>query len=225
MTSRPLALPALLLLPALALGCASAQAASSPRDALTAYAAALSEGRHADAYAWLSEDARRALPYAEFERMAKENPEELRQLAQGLLKPAGPPQITAQVTAPSGESLLLVYEEGAWRVDGSAIDLYSQASPKLAVASFVRAFENQRWDILMRFVPTAEAEGLDAKKLETNWTGEQKEELTRLTQAIKGALPTAQVEVVGEHATLAYGSSGTIELVLEDGRWKIQEFE
>lgn len=206
-------------------GCAGVQTAKGPREVLSDYAAALDEGRASDAYALLSDEAKKSLPYDAFQRMVQENADEVRQVSKSLLRPSGPPRVTATVVAPSGESLLLVYEDGAWRVDGSAIDLYGQGSPKAALSSFVRAFENQRWDVLMRFVPESEREGLDAKKLETFWTGDQKEELQRLTQALKAALPTARLEVIGDRATLAYGAGGTIELLLEGGRWKIQEFK
>lgn len=208
-----------------AVGCGAPAPAKGPRDVLTQYAVALDEGRVQDAYALLSDEAKKTLPFDAFQRMVKENPDEVKQVSRSLLRPSGPPRVTATVSSPSGESLLLVYEEGEWRVDGSAIDLYSQASPKAALMAFVRAFENKRWDILMRFVPESESEGLSAKKLETYWTGEQKEELESLTRAIKAALPTAKLEVIGDHATMPYGGSGTVELLLEGGRWKIQEFK
>ena len=83
--------------------------------------------------------------------------------------------MTATVTAPNGQSVLLVYEAGAWRVDGSAIDLYSQATPASAVLAFVRAFENRRYDVLLRFVPDSERSGLDAEQLRKAWEeGEQR---------------------------------------------------
>ena len=132
----------------------------------------------------------------------------------------------AVVTAPNGQSVLLVYEAGAWRVDGSAIDLYSQATPESAVLAFVRAFENRRYDVLLRFVPDAERSGLDAEHLRKAWEeGEQRAELERLTQALRAALPTAQFEVLGERATMAYGAGGTVELVREHGLWKLEDLK
>lgn len=117
-----------------------------------------------------------------------------------------------------------MYEAGQWRVDASAIDLYSQASPEAAVRAFIRAFENKRWDVLMRFVPDGKKEGLDAAKLKKAWEGEQKDELTRLTQALAAALPTAKFERIGERATMSYGAGGTVELLREHGAWKVEEF-
>jgi hypothetical protein len=209
---------------ALAVGCASGTAAQGPRETLDAYAKALQAGQTEAAYALLSDEAKKQLPYEAFVRMVRENPEEVRDIARALVRPSGPPLVTATVTAPNGDSLLLVYEAGAWRVDGSAIDLYSQASPEAAVRAFIRAFENKRWDVLMRFVPDGKKEGLDAAKLKKAWEGEQKDELERLTQALAAALPTAKFERIGERATMSYGAGGTVELLREGGAWKVEEF-
>ena len=70
------------------------------------------------------------------------------------------------------------------------------------------------------------------------WYGEP--EMEQLTSALRLALaePSAQaadgstgpasgarVELLGERATLAYGPSGTVELVREHGLWKIEDFQ
>ena len=208
----------------LAVACASGPPPRTPSQTLDAYARALEEGRAADAYGLLSDDAKKTIPYEAFRRMLEENPEEVKDIAHSLTRPAGPPLVNATVTAPSGETLLLVYEDGQWRVDGSSIDLYSQATPQAAVLSFVRAFDNRRYDVLMRFVPESKAEGLDAGKLKKAWEGEQRDEMEKLTQALQAALPTAKFERIGDRATMAYGAGGTVELVREAGVWKIEEF-
>jgi hypothetical protein len=209
---------------ALALACSATPEPKGPRETLTAYARALDDGRVEDAYALLSNEAKKSMPLEAFRRMVRENPEEVRDIARALTRPSGPPRVTATVTAPTGESLLLVFEDGDWRVDGSAIDLYSQASPEAAIRAFLRAFGNKRYDVLMRFVPDSKKEGLDAAKLKKAFEGEQKEEMERLTQALDAALPTARFERIGDRATMAYGAGGTVELVREHGAWKIEEF-
>lgn len=159
-----------------------------------------------------------------FERMVRENPSELRALIEALERPTADPYVTARVTAPDGETLLLVYEDGAWRIDASAVDLYGQTTPAQALRSFVRAYENQRYDILLRFVPEAHREGLDAEKLKQAWEGEQKEEMDRLVASLTAGLGETHVELVGDRATVAYGSAGTVELLREHGAWKIEDF-
>ncbi len=213
------------MLSAALLGAAcSAPPAQGPADTLKAYARALEQGQAKKAYALLSDEAQKTITFEAFQRMLKENPDEVRDIAAALSRPSGLPLVRATVTAPTGETLLLVYEEGRWRVDGSAIDLYSQATPEAAVRAFIRAFNSHRYDVLMRFVPESKAEGLDEAKLKKAWEGEQREEMERLTQALEAALPTAKIERIGDRATMAYGAGGTVEFVREAGLWKIEEF-
>ncbi len=216
------ALEGLLIAAAFSIGCQAEPPPRDPSQTLLDYAGALQAKRVEDAYALLSDEAKKSLPFEAFRRMVEENPEEVNEIAAALSRQSGPPVVTATVTAPNGDSLLLVYENGEWRVDGSAIDLYSQATPKRAVESFVRAYENARFDVLMRFVPDQKRQGLDKDKLEKAFGGEQKEQMERLTQALKAALPTARVELLGDRATMAYGAGGTIELLRERGTWKVE---
>jgi hypothetical protein len=205
-------------------GCAAGGASAGPREALRAYALALREGRTKDAYALLSADARGRLSLAEFQRMVSENGREIEDISASLLAPAEVPRVTATLTSPDGESLLLVYENDGWRVDGSALDLYSQESPEAALASFVRAFNNKRYDVLLRFVPESKREGLSAEQLEKAWEGEQRQQVEQLTQALEASLPNVRVEILGTRATVAYGAGGTVELVHELGAWRIEDF-
>ncbi len=205
--------------------CASTGQQLSPQEALDAYATALREGRTADAYALLSAEAKKEIPYESFQRIVRENPDEVKEIARSLSSPASPPRVTAVVTAPSGEALLLVYEGGAWRVDGSAIDLYGQATPEAALQAFVRAFRNRRYDVLLRFIPDAEREGLGVEELKRAWEGGERAELERLVSAVETALPTARLEVTGDRATMAFGAAGTVELVREKGVWKVEDLK
>lgn len=209
---------------ALGTGCGGPPSPRDPRAALRDYAEALRDGHVRDAYALLSDEAKKSIPFEAFERMVKEDPEQVKDIAAALDRPSGPPLVTATVTAPNGQSLLLVYEDGRWRVDASAVDLYSQATPRAAVIAFIRAYKNKRFDVLMRFVPDDKAAGLSAAKLKKAWEGDQRQEMDRLTQALQAALPTARFERIGERATMAYGAGGTVELLREHGVWKIEEF-
>lgn len=206
------------------LGCAAGGEPRGPREALEQYALALRERRVDDAYALLSREARAQLPFPEFRRMVAENAREIDEISAGLLQPSEAPHVTATLTTPDGETLLLVYEGGVWRVDASALDVYGQGTPLAALKSFVRAFKNRRYDVLMQFVPEAKRDGLDAEKLRQAWEGEQKTQLEQLTQALEAALPNVRVETIGSRATVTYGAGGTVELVYEQGAWRIEDF-
>jgi hypothetical protein len=209
---------------ALLLGCQT-QPASSPRGAIDAYGAALGRGDARAAYDLLSADTRAEVSFADFEKRLRENPEEVRALVSSLSRPSEPAYVTATVTTRDGQVLDLVYENGGWRVTQAAIDLYSQSSPEQAVASFVRALDNKRYDVLLRFVPDGQREGLDADTLKQAWEGEQKLEMEQIGQGLRAALPGAHFELLGDRATMSYGAGATVELVREQGLWKIEDFK
>jgi hypothetical protein len=207
-----------------AAGCAAGAGSRGPREALRAYAVALREQRVADAYALLSRDARARVSYPVFSRMVAENAREIEDISASLLEPAEAPSVTATLSSPDGDSLLLVYEGESWHVDGSAFDPYGQSTPRTALESFVRAFDNKRYDVLLRFVPEAKRQGLSAEQLQQAWEGDQRPQVERLTQALKASLPNVHIEVLGTRATAAYGPGGNVELIQEQGTWRIEDF-
>ncbi len=242
-----------------ALGCGSgALGQQGPSDTLRAYAQALREGRVDDAYRLLSDDAKRSMSLDAFRRAAKENPDEIKEIAAAVSRPASDPVVSASVNLPNGDELLLVYENGKWRIDATAVDLYGQATPRQALVGFLRAFDRKRYDVILRFVPDAEKTGvlpgdepppalaaptpgsttpnspanradaattdITAEKLRKDWEGPQKEQMQRIVQAIRAALPTAVIEETGDNAAMSYGAGGTVALVREHGVWKIRDF-
>jgi len=135
--------------------------------------------------------------------------------------------VTARVVAPDGQELDLVLENGAWKVDSTAIDLYAQDTPRHAVQGFVRALERKRYDVILRYVPDAHKEGLDGAKLKDAWEGHDKDEMEQVLASLKQALAGgsgARIEETGDHATLPYGA-GTMQLLREHGLWKIEDFD
>jgi hypothetical protein len=212
------------------------EGAEGPAEALRAYARALEEGRAEDAYRLLSDDAKRSVSLEAFQRMVKENPDDVKEMARALARPGSDPVVTATVQSPTGEKLELVYENGSWTIDGTGVDRYGQSSPRQALVGFLRAYERQRFDVMMRYVPDDEREGraegwskggeaLTAEKLKEAWTGPQKEFIAGIVQAIKAALPTAQIEETQDHAAMAYGAGGTVSFKRENGLWKIQNLK
>lgn len=208
----------------LAASCVVQRPPEDPQSVLRAYARALEEARPEDAYRLLSDSARRGVSLAAFRRLVQDDPEGVREIGRSLDRPTGPPAVTATVTSPSGQELHLVLENGSWRVDGSAIDLYAQDTPRHTVAGFIRAIEQKRYDIVLRYVPDAHLEGLDAAKLRTAWEGREKGEVEQVVAALKRALPVSAIEETGERASMPYGSSALL-LVREHGLWKIENFD
>ena len=67
----------------MAVGCASRPV--GPVDVLAAYTEALRDGRLVDAWRMLSAEARQSLSYADFERAAREHPDEVREVVSANL--------------------------------------------------------------------------------------------------------------------------------------------
>lgn len=210
-------------------GCAmtscAPKAAQSPEAAVDAYVEAVQAGRLEEAYKMLSQESRRDLSFADFKKLVEENPEEIAALLVGLKHQSAPPLVRAKVTTKDGDELTLIYEDGAWRVDESAVDLYSQSDARDALRSFLRAFDNKRYDILLNFVPDEQKQGLTAALLKESWEGEQQLEMEQVVEALRAQVNTATLEVLGDRATMSYGSGGAVELVRERGVWKIEDFQ
>lgn len=204
-------------------GCAGT-GAQDPESTLHAYARALEDGRAADAYRLLGDEARRGMSFETFKKTLESNPDDAKEIGVALSRPTTPAVITATVTAPSGDTLELVWNGGRWRIEASALDLYRDDTPRHALEGYVRALERKRYDVILRYVPDAHREGLDAAKLKAAWEGPDKEEIEQVLAGLKQALPGGSIEVAGDRAQLAYGA-GIIKLVKEHGRWRVEDFD
>lgn len=198
--------------------------ADDPGSVLRGYAHALEQGRADDAYRMLSDEARRGTSLEAFRRTIKDDPGEVKDIAKALERPTSAPFVTATVTTATGQELVLVLENGAWKVDATAIDMYPQDTPRHALLGFLRAVKRKRYDVVLKYVPDARKGGLDAAKLKTAWEGPDKQEVEQVVVGVEHALPTATIEETGDHATMAYGTA-TIQLVRERGLWKIENFD
>lgn len=223
------------------LSLASCQAtAPGPVDTVAAYAAALRDGRHADAWRMLSATARASLPYEAFERAARERPEELRDAVGAYERVDTQVPVVTQLELASGDRVRLLYEDGAWRIDPSALEFYGQHTPRQALQSFVRAVEASRWDVLLRLAPRAVAEQLRAgvagdggaarpaeEVLRDAWTGDGAEADRAMLRLLQQGLDQGRpIELAGDRATMTYGTTQHVaRLVREDGLWRVEDLD
>jgi hypothetical protein len=190
---------------------------------VTAYTSALRDQRYTDAYRLLSAEARRALPYDDFEQLARTNPDEVRETIRWLDQVDATAPVTARMELPSGEFVTFVQEAGQWRLDPSALDFYGQHTPRQALRSFIRALQRRRYDVLLRFVPRRLAAGMTADSLRRAWEGdEEADHVQTMLQQLAHDIDHT-IEVVGDRATMQYGTGLTAQLVREDGVWKIED--
>jgi len=201
-------------------GCAGS--ASTPDSTVREFSEALRTGRPQDAYALLSNDYRQRVTLEEFEAYLTAHPDEARDIATLLARIDGDPEVSAIVRYADGQELTLTQEDGAWRITGNPANLYDQTTPRAAVRSFVRAMERRRYDIVLRLVPNASREGMDEARLRESFEGAGREEIERLLASLRANLDNP-IEEVGDRATMSYGEGAAVQLVLEDGLWKIED--
>jgi hypothetical protein len=205
-------------------GCGGALPTSTPEEALAAFSRALREGDPEAAYALTSEGYRRRVSRADFGRWMQESPDEVRALGETLARPLGPAEQEATIAVEGHDPVRLLHDPEGWRVASEVVDYYGQRTPRQALRSFVRAIEHRRWDVVLRLVPRADAEGMSEESVRERWEGESREEIERLAAGLRAALAAGgEIEERGDHAVMPWGDRYRAQLVREDGRWKIED--
>jgi hypothetical protein len=207
---------------ALGLACTPQRKEVGPEATLTAFADALARGDARAAYVLMSEAYRERVSYEDFAKHIKENGAETEDLSKALRKRAQRTTFV-DIELANGTQVRLQEAPKGFVIDSAIAEFYSQATPRDALDTFIRAVENARWDVVYALMPAADREGLDVATLGKNLEA-QIEELTRIVTLLKASreLP---IEVVGERATMPYGESFTARFLREDGVWKLEDPE
>lgn len=209
--------------PILALVLAACGSAPTPAKTAREFAALLDAGSYGAAWSLLSEESRAELDRRELERRMRANPEEREMIVDRLSGEVSEQRAEALYRLSDGRVVRLVLEEGEWKLDGAILDVYSQETPRLAVASFARALRNRRYDVVLRFVPRAHlGPDLNEEALRESFEEELAEETAALLQKIEDST-TTPIEENGDHARLSLGGADVVLLVREDGAWKIED--
>ena len=205
--ARLLAIAALLVA-----GCGSAAAPSHPREAVQTYLRAIRARDAGAAYALLSSTQQAAMSREEFIQAVRGSRAELDAQARALSR-LGSRDVTAVAEVPSGdgESASLVLESGQWRLAGGVAEAYGLRSPQQALRSLRRALERRSYDALMRILARRSRSQID-------------DEARRLVDALRDA-ETLEVVVDGDRARVEYEPGHVIELLREDGEWRVLDLE
>ncbi|MCC6751196.1 MAG: hypothetical protein IT371_26325 [Deltaproteobacteria bacterium] len=192
-------------------GCAAGPA-RGPQDALRRYVNAIRDDQPQAAYALLDENTRRLMTQNEFTARWKTlRPELLTQASQVRARVDQPFPITAKLNYPGGTRAQLRFAEGAWRIDGGVSVALQSGSPAEALKAFVRAVEQRSYEAVMKLLARSVRESVER---------DINERLTKLKEAMKG-----EIEVNGDRARLQYDPRYKVELVNEDGQWRIADFD
>jgi hypothetical protein len=207
---------------ALIVGCGARQ--SGPVSALHDYSAALRAHDYSAAYDMMSEGFQAKHSREDYVRMMKESGPEVAQTAQMLSSQHKSVDITAEFNFGIGDTMRLVQEDGEWRIASNPMAFYSQATPREALRSFVRAYSLRRWDVMLRFVPTKYRERMTVAKMRDQFEGAHREEIESMMNMIQANLDEPITDK-GNEARMPYGDRFEVKFVLEEGRWKIQDLD
>lgn len=205
------------------LGCARVSC-SDPAQVLREYAAAVRAQDAERAWALLSEETKLVTTFEAFRAELRSDPRLAAELADAMERPVGPPVVTTAIGGPDSEPVQLVLSDGKWRLRLSSLDPYPQSTPIAALRSFVRATKHRRYDVLLRLAPARDRKQLDENKLRQAFEGSDQRDVAELSQAIEAGLGFGRLELLGDRATFDLGGGSSVELLLEDGAWRIDNY-
>ena len=137
------------------LACRATTSSAGPPavEGIRAFIAALRADDPAPAYALLTDDTRASLPFDEFAVLWKQSTREREQRAHNLeegLK--GNPNLgeSAKVTYADGQTVGLLREAGAWKLESALVSRYHAGRPHDAVRIFADGLSARNYDGIMR---------------------------------------------------------------------------
>lgn len=204
--------------------CGGAATEKTPETTVIEFAQALDARDYDRAYGLMSRDYQRRVSLEQFRRLVEENPDEAMDTARALIQVRAPAQQQAVVRYGDSEELRLVREGELWLLDTDLTNYYDQSTPRAALETFVRAMERQRYDVVIRLVPNADREGITIERMMEAWSGDGREQVERMLSNLRASLGNP-IEIVGDHATMAYGERLRVQFVREDDLWKVEDPE
>jgi hypothetical protein len=155
----------------------------------------------------LSEKQKVGHPEQDIKKVMEENAGELKDLSSKLKDPKGI-RIEAYVSYWGHEDIVLVAEEDDWTIDEGILDLGKNADPADALSDLMEKV------ILLREVVQA------SPILSQAYRKDQLDTLDAFIDELNGIKP-GDIVIVEDHGFVIFPSGRRVELVLEDGEWKI----
>lgn len=139
---------------------------------------------------------------------------------------------TVELTQESGARITLVREGGAWRISGGGLELDAFDTPERALASFFRAVDRGRLDVVRRVIPARHAAALSDDEALRAFLEAAEGRITRARRALmpEGAGSSSRTlagraHIDGTRAELSYGPTRRVTLELEQGTWRVVDLE
>jgi hypothetical protein len=190
-------------------GCVSAQPArvADPSATTQRFATALRDDRPEVAYALLDGELRQSLDRARFLRLWRENRAELQQLGARLAQSSARPAAHAQLDLEGGEHVVLVLEDGRWRMQGGILDAQALSTPLDAVLELRRALQRQSLPSLLRVL---------SQERRAAWLAAFDKSVQQTSDPLD-----LRVEVHDDTAVVHLSGGGEIHLKREAGQWRV----
>lgn len=195
-----------------------------PSQTLDKYGRALKNHDFGGAYDLMSSGFRGKVSREDYVRMMRDNPREVDETAERLRGKRGSMEVSAEFEYGLGDTMRLVQEDGRWKISTNPLGFYDQSSPKAALRSFIRAYRLERWDVMLRFVPSSYREKMDAAKMKAQFTGPSREQMENLMNTLEANNDEPIIER-GNDARMSYGDRYTVQFVKEDSAWKLKDLD
>ncbi len=208
----------------LVVGASACTRSKGPTQTLDKYGRALKNHDFGSAYDLMSSSFRGKVSREDYVRMMRDNPREVDETAERLRGKRGSMEVSAEFEYGLGDTMRLVQEDGRWKISTNPLGFYDQSSPKAALRSFIRAYRLERWDVMLRFVPTTYREKMDAEKMKAQFTGPSREQMENLVNTLEANVDEPIVER-GNDARMSYGDRFTVQFVKEDSAWKLKDLD
>jgi hypothetical protein len=193
-------------------GCAPAPALKlDPAGTVARYAAAIAHNDPHAAYALLSSTLREQRSEAEFTLQWKAAARELATQEQRLRAQGGSLPRHANVRLADGRAVPMSHDADGWKVSAVRPLEAEAATPEEALRRFVEALEARDFDAVLRLL---------ADPLRATVEQALNDRLEHLRRAARGGL----IETSGDRARIRYDSRYHLDLVKENGQWRIADF-
>jgi hypothetical protein len=162
-------------------------------------------------HALLDADARAAVSVEEVRAWLEESRPALQARARAWNAASSRVVTRARVRYPDGESAELTLEDGRFKVDSAAALPATAHTPEQALVQLRRALAARSYPALSRVLTQQSASALE-------------QQLSGLVQSLERPEALA-IEIEGNRATLLTVTGHRVELELQDGVWKVRDFE
>ena len=192
-------------------GLACGNGPQGPDRVVHGYIAAVRANRPDLAYQLLDKKVRRRVSKNEFISRWRGARQELADQATQLRGAGKTLSVRARVEHPGGVTSDLVWSDGSWHIKGGVTVKLRTTTPKHALRALIHAVEQRDYRKVMQLIARSRRESIE-------------QEITDRISRLKKGLDQ-EIEVTGNKARLQYDRRFKIELIKEDGQWKILDFD